>query len=392
MKEKGRIWRSLAIAVAMLAMLGVSASAEEPEGFREFTVHTTMREIYEDPIVVSSGFYASYRGERDCALRRAFWENWEVQDYIGVPSAQESVDALNLLRQNYRSGIQVTHKLYTEEEITEVPARANAELYYFPAPEGSDKRNYALVVGGNVGVYSGELGEGLSTAWELHQMGYPVFVLRYRIWTDAADNAPLEDLARAISYITEHSREFDVQAEDYGLVSYSSGGQLAGLFGTETYGYAQFGLPKPGALLMAYPVIDFSAAKLLYCCVIDKGECGWRYYWTNVGQQVTEEYPPVYHWIGKNDLVLPLLGRDRQSPGLEQALQQQGVLHLYEEFEDAPHAVGTGVGTDAEGWLEQAAAFWESIVEGSRGAINSLWELLNGKPQTEGTFFLLIQF
>lgn len=31
--------------------------------------------------------------------------------------------------------------------------------------------------------------------------------------------------------------------------------------------------------------------------------------------------------------------------------------------QNAPHAIGTGTGTDAEGWLEEAAAFWDSQVK-----------------------------
>ena len=31
--------------------------------------------------------------------------------------------------------------------------------------------------------------------------------------------------------------------------------------------------------------------------------------------------------------------------------------------QNAPHAIGTGTGTDAEGWLEEATAFWDSQVK-----------------------------
>lgn len=30
---------------------------------------------------------------------------------------------------------------------------------------------------------------------------------------------------------------------------------------------------------------------------------------------------------------------------------------------NAPHAIGTGTGADAEGWLEEAVAFWDSQVK-----------------------------
>ena len=38
------------------------------------------------------------------------------------------------------------------------------------------------------------------------------------------------------------------------------------------------------------------------------------------------------------------------------------VTHIYHVYDDAPHAVAAGKGTDAEGWLNEAAAFWEEEV------------------------------
>lgn len=61
----------------------------------------------------------------------------------------------------------------------------------------------------------------MASAAQLHDMGYGVFVLRYRIWMDMGDNAPLEDLARAVEYITAHAEELGVQPEDYALVGFS---------------------------------------------------------------------------------------------------------------------------------------------------------------------------
>ena len=49
-----------------------------------------------------------------------------------------------------------------------------------------------------------------------------------------------------------------------------------------------------------------------------------------------------------------------QGPALERALQQSNVTHLYRVYDNAPHAIGAGKGTDAEGWLNDAVAFWEA--------------------------------
>lgn len=65
--------------------------------------------------------------------------------------------------------------------------------------------------------------EGVSTAEWLNELGYTCFVLRYRIGDQATDNAPLEDVSRAVRYITEYAEQFHVQPEDYAVLAYSSG-------------------------------------------------------------------------------------------------------------------------------------------------------------------------
>jgi len=52
----------------------------------------------------------------------------------------------------------------------------------------------------------------------------------------------------------------------------------------------------------------------------------------------------------------------KEGPVLEKALTQNDVPHIYHVYKNAPHAVGAGKGTDAEGWLNEAIAFWEEQV------------------------------
>ena len=250
----------------------------------------------------------------------------------------------------------------TAEEIAQDTSRDGVELYYLPAEGAQANQKYALVIGGNAIVVSAEIREGISTAWNLHEMGYPVFVLRYRIGMKASNNAPLQDVVRAVQYITEHAGQFGVQAEDYAIVSYSSGGQIAGLFGTDAVGYKNYGLPKPGAMLLGYPVNTFLEFKPVYNILLDPGVCKQRYYKMTLSDYITPDYPPTYHWYGKNDMTLMTMCWSAQGPVLEKALARNHVTHIYHVYDDAPHAVAAGKGTDAEGWLNEAVAFWEEQV------------------------------
>ena len=183
-----------------------------------------------------------------------------------------------------------------------------------------------------------------------------------RIGDQAADNAPLEDVSRAVRYITEHAEQFHVQPEDYAVLAYSSGGQIAGLFASDsdTLGYKAYGVSKPGALLLGYPVNNFFELKPVWGLLIDPYADGPRYFDYNVSDYITPDYPPVYHWYGKNDVTLAKMYTPAQGRVIEKALVKNGVPHIFHHYHNAPHKIGPGRGTDAEGWITEAVAFWES--------------------------------
>ena len=105
----------------------------------------------------------------------------------------DSVAAMNLVAENTRNGVQVTWQVYSPEEIAANSSLGCVQLYYFPGKEPGGK--YALVVPGNGSTMTSEMEEGGSAAYQLHEQGYTVFVLRYRTWIDMGGNAPIQDLA-----------------------------------------------------------------------------------------------------------------------------------------------------------------------------------------------------
>ena len=235
-----------------------------------------------------------------------------LTEVVGKTSAEACAAGLNYLAQVYHDGTRVTYPLYSEEEIAAVPARAHAELYYCPAQQPGAR--FAIVLSGNALYYSGELRGGVSTAWELHEQGYAVFSLRYRIGWEAGDDAPLEDLARAIRFVMDNADTFGVSTEDYALLGYSSGGQLAGVFGNEEKGWGRYGVPKPGVLLLAYPINNFFGAKPAYHLLMDTDRLERRYYSYTVSKLVTPDYPPTFLWYGRNDPMLKAFVYPLQGP------------------------------------------------------------------------------
>lgn len=198
------------------------------------------------------------------------------------------------------------------------------------------------MVPGNGGNTTAELNEGASIANQLHELGYAAFVLRYRSFLNASDNAPLYDIANAVKYLTENADQFGVQRENYALMGFSSGGHIVGLIGSdnEKFGYKAFGLPQPAALLLGYPINDFFEVKPLYQLAIDPLVLGWRYYWTDISDVVNENFTPTYFFYGKNDLYMQRMCYSQQGPLLERKLRESGAVYECHVYEDAPHAIG----------------------------------------------------
>lgn len=97
-----------------------------------------------------------------------------------------------------------------------------------------------------------------------------------------------------------------------------------------SYGPAEFGggdYPKPGAVIMQYTGHS------------DYGR--------------TE--PPTYACVGDRDGIANWLTMQRRL----NAMQALGVPTEFHVYEGLGHGFGLGSGTVAEGWLDDAVAFWE---------------------------------
>ena len=354
-----RVLASALLLATLLTLPARAAQASGAKGEANITPDTPMAKIRSNPSVMGAGLY-TYNQEQDTQRDIRKWKDTTLREYVNDYTAEDCAKGLNRMIENYNSGIQITYKLYTDEEIAAVPTRQKAEIYYFPGSDPGGK--FVLVIGGNAIHTSAEMREGVSTAEWLNELGYTCFVLRYRIGDQAADNAPLEDVSRAVRYITEHAEQFHVQPEDYAVLAYSSGGQIAGVFGDAEKGWQKYNVPKPGALLLAYPINNFSLAKPAYTALLDVDDWMQKHYYDyTLSKLIAPDYPPVFLWYGKSDRILKLFGFDQQGPALQSALEIDGVPHEEKVYEDVGHGIGIGLGTDAEGWLNAAVAFWKKV-------------------------------
>ena len=199
--------------------------------------------------------------------------------------------------------------------------------------------------------------EGYPFAKKLNQMGYHAFVVYYRVKDRARFPAPQDDLARAVAEVLAHADDWHLDTRGYSVWGASAGGHLAASFGTESMGYVKYGLPKPGAMVLVYPVVTMG----------EKAHQGSKHFLlgdhptpeairqTSVERHITAAYPPTYLWWGDRDGTV----NPDNSRMLLSALEEHQIPCRHREFRGVGHGVGIGKGLACEGWFEEAVAFWE---------------------------------
>lgn len=199
--------------------------------------------------------------------------------------------------------------------------------------------------------------EGRPFALELNLRGYSAFVLRYRCKSKARFPAPQEDLARGLREILDRAEELGVDVNGYSIWGSSAGGHLAASFGTQEMGYAHYGLPKPAALVLEYPVITMGdlAHQGSRKNLLGRHPTQDMIDLTSVERHITADYPPTYVWYGDADNVVDI----ENSRMLARALTSHQVPCKLRMYPGVGHGIGLGTGLACEGWFDEGISFWE---------------------------------
>lgn len=266
--------------------------------------------------------------------------------------------------------------LYSHEEISETPKKGVVKLNFFPSDNKKDDRIIIICPGGGYGHLVTRV-EGYPIAAKFNEMGVDAFVLEYRTGIYCSPYAPMEDLAKAISHIKEHEREYGVNADKYVLCGFSAGGNLCGIFASKEYGYKRYNVHKPLGIIMGYPWTNINHwiehpywniwIGLLGIYLSERGNIhmfGLTGHFNKkyrdsicVQNQVDKDYPDTYMFACSGDILVPC---GAHTDILEKAFEDNNVRAKYEKFFALPHGIGLGRGTRAEVWPENA---WQFLSE-----------------------------
>lgn len=233
-----------------------------------------------------------------------------------------TIDVISEMKRRRGQGDQIFFDIYSEQEKRKDPEKRDTGLFYF---SGKPNAPFAIICAGGGFYYVGSIHESLPHALEISRRGCHGFALVYR--TRTAD-AACEDLARAICFIFDHAKELGICTEGYSLWGGSAGARMAaylGSFGTEGFGEKR--LPRAAAVVMQY----------------------------TGHSQYTRKDPATYACVGGRDGIADWRVMKRRLECLEN-LGIDTEFHLYPRLR---HGFGLGIGTEAEGWIEDAFRFWQ---------------------------------
>lgn len=234
---------------------------------------------------------------------------------------EKTVEIANYLHDHAAAGDTVFYDIYSDEEKAADPDKEDTGLFFFRGDPGAKT---AICNAGGGFAYVAAMHDSFPHALELSKKGYNAFALIYRPGSDTA----CEDLARAIAFLHEHADELRIDMDGYSLWGGSAGARMAawlGSFGTESYGEEAY--PRPAAVIMQYTGLS----------------------------QVYGNEPPTYNCVGTNDGIASW----RTMQSRIESIKANGTDAQIEVFQGLRHGFGLGTGTVAEGWLDNAVAFWE---------------------------------
>lgn len=216
-------------------------------------------------------------------------------------------------------------------ELAEILSRENGSsnaslevIIPLDRDEGFDARkpSRAIVVtpGGGYGFLANR--EADPVAIKFLDRNYATFILHYSIHRKYP--IPQLEMLKALIYIREHSEELHIDPEKIGLIGFSAGGHLVASYSAlcerkELRRYMK-NIPcnvKPNVIALSYPVISLQTPTHGGTRDIIAGEDQYLRDLLSVDEQVTEDYPPTFIWMTKEDDQVPVSNIDKMTAALE---------------------------------------------------------------------------
>ena len=236
--------------------------------------------------------------------------------------SDKTVEIINVLAERAENGQQIFYSIYSEEEMQADESKRDTGLFFFKGEAGA---KFSIMNAGGGFAYVGAMHDSFPHALEVSKMGYNAFALIYR------PDDPYNDLAKAIEFIYDHAEELEVDTDYYSLWGGSAGARMAATLGNAdnlTALTQRKDIKQAGAVIMQY----------------------------TGHSDYTENDPPTFACVGEGDGIANWRIMERRLT----AMSTLGIPTEFHHYPGLPHGFGLGTGTVAEGWLDEAVAFWKA--------------------------------
>ena len=320
--------------------------------------------------LVQSGLYGEYAHYIFTYMTPDHWNNrLSAYGYEKVGFAA----GLARMRELAPRGHELHFHIYPEEERLASWDKATVTLEYFPAKKTGEPLPYVLILPG--GGFNRQWGfiEGQAIAARANELGYPAFVLYYRVKQEPLMPLPVEDMYQAIRFIDRNATRFGVQAGKYMIGGFSAGAAITACLLTKRFGWEAGGIPKPTAVFLGYgpmrfdefyraweqapegsPVREGTAAVLRRIGGPNFSMDTLSPY--NIIDQLNPDAPPVYVTANLDDPTVPVVN----SLALIEALKEKHMEHRSKIGKTGGHSYGLGNGLEVVGWFDEAIALFAS--------------------------------
>jgi len=312
---------AILLIIAMM-MFPTTACAQENNNYTRLTVNSYVRDIVNHPAFRGFGERLLTRDDNSAYYNTRISNVASLMPYHQNVNPVVVVNALNYMIDEVQNGKTIFYNFYTAQQKRIDPAKENTGLFFFRGKPGAP---FAIVCPGGGFSYIGSLHEGFPLALEISKKGYNAFVIRYRI---GGERIACEDLAAAIAYIFTNAQTLGVSTNNYSLWGGSAGARMAArLSSYGTAAYSEKNYPKPATAIILYT-----------------GHSDFTIY-----------DPPTFTAVGERDTIAsPTVMEQRVN-----AMKAVGIDVEFHRYPNVGHGFGLGVGTTAEGWLNNAVRFWE---------------------------------
>jgi acetyl esterase/lipase len=295
-----------------------------------YNLHSTIAEVMADPLF---GDYGRLLFPVDLHIdpQMTLEEVTSSSVYLWYSDLQPAmtVEVINALHAWREEGRTIFYPIYTEEEQQRDPSLKNTGLFFFP---GKPQERFAIMNAGGGFYYVGAMHDSFPHALTLSRQGYNAFALIYR--TDS----PFGDLARAITFVEDRAEDLQVNPYGYSLWGGSASARMAASLGNRKilsyltgrkvipWQRKGEGLPQAASVIMQYT--------------------GYT--------EASRTDAPTYACVGTADGIAWYKTMEHRL----KLLDAMGIPNEFHVYRGLSHGFGLGTGTAAEGWINDAIAFW----------------------------------